>query len=333
MSKTRYARLGVNAIGFAVSALLALIAPRVEAASTASYPSKPVRMVVPYAPGGVADIVARLLAERLSQNLGQPVVVLNKDGAGTIIGTDYAAKSAPDGYTVLLTSTAIVMNASTGRKLPYDLRRDLSPLSIFYIQPNVLVVHPSVKAVSVKELIAYAKANPRKLRYGSSGVGAVIHLYTELFATSTGITLTHVPYKGVAPAMVDLVAGQIDLMFAGILNAGPHVYAGKLRALGISTRERSATLPDVAPISEQGVPGFDVKTWYGLFVPANTPRSIMDRLHAEVAKIAAMPDFRERLEAHGGEAVALGPDVFKAQTEKELQIWTKTINAANIRIE
>ena len=313
--------------------MLMLLAATLHAAAPHSYPNKPVRMVVPYAPGGVADIVARLLAERLAQNLGQPVIVLNKDGAGTIIGTDYAAKSTPDGYTLLLTSTAIVMNTSSGRKLPYDLRRDLTPLSIFYVQPNVLVVHPSVKAVSVKELIAFAKPQPGKLRYGSSGVGAVIHLYTELFATSAGVTLTHVPYKGVAPAMVDLVGGQIDLMFSGILNALPQVNAGKLRALGLSTRARSSILPDVVPIAEQGLPGFDVKTWYGLFVPARTPKFIMERLHTEIAKIAAMPDFRERLVGHGGEAVAIGPDVFKAQTEQELQIWTRTIQAAHIRID
>ncbi|HEV7390715.1 MAG TPA: tripartite tricarboxylate transporter substrate binding protein [Burkholderiales bacterium] len=313
--------------------VLALLAAAVQAAVAQPYPNKPVRMVVPYAPGGVADIIARLLAERLSQNLGQPVVVLNKDGAGTIIGTDYAAKSTADGYTLLLTSTAIVMNSSAGRKLPYDLQRDLTPLTIFYVQPNVLVVHPSTKAASVKDLIAYAKANPRKLRYGSSGVGAVIHLYTELFASTAGIALTHVPYKGVAPAMVDLVAGQIDMMFSGILNAVPNVSAGRLRALGITTRERSSMLPDVAPIAEQGLPGFDVRTWYGLYVPARTPRTIMERLHGDVAKIAATPDFRERLASHGGEAVAIGPDAFKAQADRELQIWTRTIQTANIRIE
>jgi putative tricarboxylic transport membrane protein len=321
------------ALHCAVSLLLGVLTGWVETALPQAYPNKPVRMIVPYAPGGVADIVARLLAERLSPSLGQPVVVLNKDGAGTIIGTDYAAKATPDGYTLLLTSTAIVMNTSAGRKLPYDLVRDLRPLSIFYVQPNVLVVHPGVKATSVKDLVAYAKSNPRKVRYGSSGVGAVIHLYTELFATTAGISLTHVPYKGVAPAMIDLVAGQIEMMLSGILNAVPNVNAGKLRALGISTLERSSILPDVPPIAEQGLPGFDVKTWYGLYVPAHTPKAIMDRLHGEIAKIAAIPDFRERLVGHGGEAVAIGPDAFKAQTERELQIWTTTIRTANIRIE
>ena len=303
------------------------------AAFAQTYPTKPIRMVVPYAPGGPADLIGRLLAERLSQSLGQPVVVLNKDGAGTIIGTDYAAKSTPDGYTLLLNSTAIVMNSAQGRKLPYDLQRDLMPLSIYYVQPNVLVVHPSIKATSVKELIAYAKANPGKLRYGSSGIGAVIHLYTELFARTAGVTLTHVPYKGVAPAMIELLGGQIDMMFTGIAVVVPHVTSGKLRALGITTKERSALLPDVAPLAEQGLPGFDVKTWYGLFVPAHTPKAIVDRLYGEISKIAAARDFRERLAGLGGEAAEIGPDAFKAQIARELKTWQQTIKAANIRIE
>ncbi len=302
-------------------------------AAAQSYPVKPIRMVVPYAPGGPADTVGRILSERLSQNLGQAIVVLNKDGAATIIGTDYAAKSPPDGYTLLLNSTAIVMNTAQGRKLPYDLQRDLTPLAIYYVQPNVLVVHPALAAGSVKQLIEYAKGNPGKLRYGSSGVGAAVHLYSELFASTAGVKLTHVAYKGVAPAMVDLLGGQIDLMFSGIAIAAPHVAAGKLRPLGISTRERSSLMPDVAPLAEQGLPAFDVKTWYGLFVPARTPKSIIDRLHSEIGKIAAARDFRERLAGLGGEAIAIGPEPFREQVTRELAIWRKTIREADIRIE
>lgn len=325
-------RTFAKAISFS-SLVLATTLGAAAAVAAQSYPVKPIRMVVPYAPGGPADIVARLLAERLSQNLGQPIVVLNKDGAGTIIGTEYAARSPPDGYTMLLTSTAIVMNTAQGRKLPYDLQRDLIPLSIYYIQPNVLVVNPSVKAGSVKDLIAYAKANPGQLRYGSSGIGAVIHLYTELFASTAGVKLTHVPYKGVAPALVDLLGGQIDMMFTGIAVAAPHVASGKLRPLGISTKERSSLMPDVAPLAEQGLPAYDVKTWYGLFVPARTPKTIIDRLHGEIGKIAANRDFRERLGGLGGEAVAIGPEQFREQVNRELKIWHKTIQDANIRIE
>ena len=234
---------------------------------------------------------------------------------------------------MLLTSTAIVMNSAQGRKLPYDLQRDLMPLAIYYVQPNVLVVHPSVKATSVKELIAYAKANPEKLRYGSSGVGAVIHLYSELFASSAGVKLTHVPYKGVAPAMVDLLGGQIDMMFSGIANAAPHVASGKLRPLGITTKTRSPLMPNVMPLSEQGLPGFDVKTWYGVFLPAHTPKTIVDRLYGEISKIAEARDFREKLAAHGGEGAAIGPKEFSDQVNRELRIWQKTIRDANIRIE
>lgn len=302
-------------------------------ATAQSYPVKPIRMVVPYAPGGPADTVGRLLSERLSQVLGQAIVVLNKDGAGTIIGTDYAAKSPPDGYTLLLNSTAIVMNTAQGRKLPYDLQRDLTPLSIYYVQPNVLVVHPALAATSVKQLIDYAKLNPGKLRYGSSGVGAAVHLYSELFASTAGVKLTHVPYKGVAPAMVDLLGGQIDLMFSGIAIAAPHIAAGKLRPLGISTRERSPLMPEVAPLAEQGLPAFDVKTWYGLFVPARTPKTIIERLHSEIGTIVAARDFRERLTALGGEAIAIGPEQFKEQVTRELATWRKTIRDADIRIE
>ena len=325
----------MSILNFLRAVLLALLATAgaAHAAAPDTYPVKPIRMVVPYAPGGVADIIARLLTERLSQGLGQPIVVLNKEGAGTIIGTDYAAKSPADGYTMLLTSTAIVMNTAQGRKLPYDLQRDLMPLAIYYVQPNVLVVHPSVKATSVKDLIAYAKANPEKLRYGSSGVGAVIHLYSELFASSAGIKLTHVPYKGVAPAMVDLLGGQIDMMFSGIANAAPHVTAGKLRPLGITTKARSSLMPNVTPLAEQGLPGFDVKTWYGVFLPVNTPKPIVDKLYGEISKIAATRDFREKLAGHGGEGAAIGPKEFSDQVNRELRIWQKTIRDANIRIE
>jgi tripartite-type tricarboxylate transporter receptor subunit TctC len=318
---------------WAACALYAALAVTAADVKAQSYPTKPLRLVVPYAPGGPADAVGRLLAERLHQNMGQPVVIVNKDGAGTIIGTEYAAKSTPDGYTILLNTTAIVTNASFGRKLPYDLQRDLAPLAMYYVQPNLLVVHPAVPLHSVKELIAYAKANPGKLRYGSSGVGAVVHLYTELLARTAGIELTHVPYKGVAPAVIDLLAGRIDVMFAGIAIGAPHIKAGRVRAIGITTKQRSSLLPDIIPIAEQGLPDYDVKTWYGLFVPARTPRPIIDRLSAEITKIAAEPAFRQRLVDLGGEAVAIGPDEFKALIRKDLKIWGETIRAANIKLD
>jgi tripartite-type tricarboxylate transporter receptor subunit TctC len=322
-------RIAVSA-ACALYAALVAIGPEVKAQS---FPVKPLRMIVPYTAGGPADTVGRLLGERLHQNMGQPVVIVNKDGAGTIIGTDYAAKSTPDGYTMLLNTTAIVTNSSLGRKLPYDLQRDLAPLAMYYVQPNILVVTPSLPIHSLKELIAYAKANPGKLRYGSSGVGAITHLYNELLATRAGVQLTHVPYKGIAPAVIDLIAGRIDVMFAGIAIGAPHIKAGRMRPLGITTKERSALLPDIAPIAEQGIPDFDVKTWYGLFVPAKTPRTIIDRLYSEIAKVTTDPAFRQRLADLGGEAVAVGPDEFRAHVANELKIWGETIRAAKIKVE
>lgn len=317
----------------ALAALAALCAALTPDATAQAFPTKPLRLIVPYTAGGPADTVGRLLGERLHQNMGQPVVVVNKDGAGTIIGTEYAVRSTPDGYTMLLNTTAIVTNASLGKKLPYDLQRDLTPLAMYYVQPNILVVPPSSPFHSLKELIAHAKANPGKLRYGSSGVGAVVHLYSELLASRAGIELTHVPYKGVAPAVLDLLAGRIDVMFAGIAISAPYVKAGRMRPLGITTRQRSQLLPDIVPIAEQGIPDFDVKTWYGLFVPARTPRAIVDRLYTEIAKVTTDPTFRQRLIALGGEAVAVGPDEFKAHVARELKLWGETIRAAKIKVE
>jgi tripartite-type tricarboxylate transporter receptor subunit TctC len=234
---------------------------------------------------------------------------------------------------MLLNTTAIVTNALLYKKLPYDLQRDLEPVAMYYVQPNILVVPPSSPIKSLKELIAYGKANPGKLRYGSSGVGAIVHLYSELLARSAGMELTHVPYKGVAPAVLDLLAGRIDVMFAGIAISAPHIKAGRMRALGITTKQRSSLFPDIAPIAEQGIPDFDVKTWYGLFVPARTPRPIIDRLYAEIAKVTADPVFRQRLMDLGGEAVAVGPDEFKAHVARELKLWGETIRAARIKLE
>src|SRR5689334_2159172 len=235
-----------------VSLLLGAVCAGVPGALAQSFPVKPLRMIVPYSAGGPADTVGRLLGERLHQNLGQPVIIVVKDGAGTVIGTEYAARSTPDGYTMLLNTTAIVTNALLYKKLPYDLQRDLEPLAMYYVQPNIIVVPPSSPFKSLKELLAYARANPGKVRYGSSGVGAITHLYHELLARRTGVTFTHVPYKGVAPAVLDVLGGRIDFMFAGIAISSPHIKAGRLRALAISTKQRSALFPDIPSIAEQG---------------------------------------------------------------------------------
>jgi tripartite-type tricarboxylate transporter receptor subunit TctC len=298
-----------------------------------NYPVKPVRLVVPFAPAGVADIVARVVAERLSQQLTQNVVVFNREGGGSTIGIELAAKATPDGYTLLLASAALTMHESVIRKLNYDTRRDLAPISLVFEQPAVLVAHPSVPANSVQELIAYARANPGKLRYGSSGVGGVINLVTELFKYQARIDITHVPYKGVAPAMVDLVGGQIDLVMSGTTNALPLVKSGKLKALGVTSRKRVAALPEVPPIAEQGLPAYESSTWYGVLAPAGVADPVLARLNAMLVQIVAMADVRERFAAQGGEARATTRAEFVALIAHDLARWRQVVHAAGLKAE
>lgn len=297
------------------------------------YPTKPVRMVVPYAPAGVADILARVVSEKLGQRLGQTVVVFNREGGGSAVGADLVAKATPDGYTLLVASTALTMNAAVSRKLPYDAKRDFAPLSLVFEQPAVLVVHPSVAANSVQELIAFARANPGKLRYGSSGVGGVINLVTELFKHQAKIDLTHVPYKGVAPAMIELAGGQIELVMSGITNAVPLVKSGKVKALGVTSRKRAAVLPEVRPIVEQGLPDFETSTWYGVLAPAATPPRILARLNSEIVQIAGSSDVRERFANQGGEARSSSREEFAALIDSDLRRWQTVVNAAGLRAE
>lgn len=304
-----------------------------SAAVAQNYPTKPVRMVVPYAPAGVADIVARVVSEKLGQRLAQTVVVFNREGGGSAVGADLVAKATPDGYTLLVASTALTMNAAVNHRLPYDVKRDLAPLSLVFEQPAVLVVHPSVAANSVQELVAFARANPGKLRYGSSGVGGVINLVTELFKHQAKIDLTHVPYKGVAPAMVDLVGGQIELVMSGITNAVPLVKAGKLKALGITSRKRAAVLPDVRPIVEQGLPDYETSTWYGVLAPAATPPRILARLNSELVQIVSSTEVRERFANQGGEARSTSREEFAALIDSDLRRWRTVVNAAGLRAE
>lgn len=305
----------------------------VNVAGAQNYPTKPVRLVVPYAPAGVADILGRVMAEKLGQRLGQNVVVFNREGGGSAVGAELVAKATPDGYTLLIGSTALTMNAAVSRKMAYDVKRDLAPLSLVFEQPGVLVVHPSVTANSVQELIAFARANPGKLRYGSSGVGSVINLVTELFKYQAKVDLTHVPYKGVAPAMIDLTGGQIELVISGITNAVPLVKSGKLKALGITSRKRSAVLPEVRPIAEQGLPDFETSTWYGLFAPAAVPTPILARLHNEIVAIAGSADVRERFANQGGEALTTTRAEFAALIDRDLRRWQTVVQAAGLRAE
>ncbi len=312
---------------------LAVAAAAWPATYAEAYPDKPVRLIVPFSAGGPADLLGRLIAEKLTRSLGQTVVVINKDGAGTILGVDMAAKSTPDGYTLLLGNVAMVINTSAGKRLPYDMQRDLVPVSLAFTQPLILVINPSLPLANLKEFIAYAKANPGKLKYGSSGIGTSIHLTSELFRNAAGIELTHIPYKGAAPALTDLLGGQIDLMFPGITPIVAHVKSGKLRALGLTSRKRSSALPDVPTMNELGVANFESIGWYGVLVPAGTPKSIVTRLNRELVAALNQPDLKERLAAQGGDAVSSTPEQFAAFITDELKKWTGVIRSANIQVE
>lgn len=317
----------------AAAVLVAGLACFAGHAPAQSYPTKPVRIIVPFSAGGPADLLARIIGEKLQRSLGQPIVVLNKDGAGTILGVDMAAKATPDGYTLLLGNVAMVINASTGKKLPYDMLKDLIPVSLVFTQPLILVLNPAVPLSSVKALTAFAKANPGKLKYGSSGVGTSIHLTTELFRTAVGIELTHVPYKGVAPAMTDLLGGQIDMMFPGITPAIAHIKSGKLKALALTSRKRSPALPDVPTLIEVGVADFESVGWYGVLVPVGTPKDVIATLNRELVKVLGMHDVNERLVSQGGEPTSSSPGQFATFIREEHKKWTAVIRSANIRVE
>ena len=313
-------------------AAMLLIAGAVQA-QTQGYPVRPVRLVVPYSPAGVADIIGRVVAEKLGQRLGQNVVVFNREGGGSVVGTELVAKATPDGYTLLLASTALTMNAAVSRQSPYDVRRDFAPIGLVFEGPGVLVVHPSLPANSVQELVAYARANPGKLRYGSSGVGGVINLVTELFKHQAKVNILHVPYKGVAPAVVDLVGGQIEMVMAGISIAVPLAKSGKLKALGITSRKRSPVLPDVRPIAEQGLPDYESSTWYGVFAPSGTPTAVLAKLNQDLTQATNSPEVRERFANQGGEARSSTREEFAALIEQDLRRWLTVVKAAGLRAE
>jgi len=313
-------------------ALLVLIIA--TAASAQSYPDKSVRMVVPFAAGaGSNDIMARLVAQKLSDALGQQFVVDNRPGASGIIGTDIVAKAPPDGYTVLMMSLTFTVNPSLFSKLPYDTVRDLIPVTMVASAPLMLVVHPSVPAKSVTEFIAYAKANPGKLNFGSGGPGTTPHLAGEMIKTMAGIQVTHIPYKGGAPALTDLVAGQIQFMCENIPGTLPFAKAGKLRALAVTDLKRSPLLPELQTLDEAGLKGYQIVGWNGLFVPAGTPQPIVNRLNAEVVKALALPDVKDRLATLGADAVGDTPQHFAVFIKAEIPKWAKVVKDAGLKIE
>jgi len=298
------------------------------------YPSKPIRFVVPYPAGGPLDTVARLLGQRVSESVRQPVVVDNKPGAGGNIGADAVAKAAPDGYTILMGAVAThAINPTLYASMPYDASRDFTPVTQVASTPNVLVVNPSVPATNVREFIAYGRANPGKLNFGSGSTGSAGHLAGELFKTMTGIDMTHVPYKGASPAMNDLVGGQIHLMFDNLASSLAQVRAGRIRALAVTTSRRSELAPDLPTVIESGLPGFDISTWFGIFVPAATPRDVVDRLHGEFTRALAQPDVREKMLNLGAEPVGNRPEEFAAFIRGEAEKYAQVIRASGAKVD
>ena len=299
-----------------------------------SYPSKSIRYVVPYAPGGSTDIVARVLALKLSEAMGQQVVVDNRPGAGGAIGADIVAKSPPDGYTMVTAVTSIMaINQFLYRKLPYDPEKDFAPVTQVGSLPRILVIHPSLPAKNVREFIAIAKAKPGQLNYGSSGVGTATHMTTELFKAMAGVDLVHIPYKGSGQVMGDVIGGQLALIFDQIVSSLPHVQGGKLRMLAITSAKRFPSLPDLPTIAESGVPGYESISWAGVAVPAGTPKEIVARLHAEIVKVLAMPDIRERFLRDGIETIGSTPEQFSEHIRRERIKWAKVVKDSGAKAD
>lgn len=316
-------------IMFAQSAYAQISSP----ASGQAYPSKPVRVILGLAPGGGADIVARATAQKLGESFGQSFVVDNRPGAGGAVAGALTARAPADGYTIMLVSASFGIAAVLHDKLPYDAVKDFAPIILIATSPQVLVVHPSVPARTVKELVALAKARPGKLNYGSSGVGGSIHLAGELFKLTAGVDIVHIPYKGSGPALTDLIGGQVDLVFSGIISVVPHVKSKRVRALAVTSARRSKVLPDIPTLAEDGLIGSDAVSWYGLVAPAATPHDIVARLNSEMSRALVSPEFRARLAADGAEEAGGAPDQLAAHIQAEIAKWTRVVQQAKIRME
>lgn len=320
-------------IALLVLGVLCLASP-VRDASAQDYPLRPIRLVVPTAPGGSVDTLGRLIGQRLHERFGQPVVVDNRAGAGQMIGADHVAKSAADGHTLLHVSVTYTTSAATYPKLPFDPVNDLAGVVMVGQGPLLLVVHPSLPVKSVKDLLALARARPGHLNYGSAGGGSIIHLVTEVFAASARINIVHVPYKGIAHAVSDTVGGHVQMLIVSMPSAWPQVKANRLRALAVTTAKRSAFIPELPSVAEAGVPGYDAVTWWGMFVPARTPREIVARLHGEIQKILATEDMKSRLAAEGAEPLLqMTPDAFNTFVKNEIAKWSRIVKERNIKPE
>lgn len=296
-----------------------------------TYPTRPIRFIVPFPPGGGNDIVGRIVAQKLAEGLNQTVVVDNRGGAGGTIGTDMTAKAPADGHTMLVNNISLAVNATLIPNLPYDTLRQLAPVSIIGRQPNILVVHPGLKAKSVKELLDMARAKPGAVNYGSGGVGTASHLATELLQLSTGTKMTHIPYKGLGPALVDLMGGRTEFIISTMASALPQLKAGKLRPLAATTVKRSMFFPEVPTMIESGVAGYDFTTWYALVVPAGTPKPVMARLNSELGKIATLPFIKEQFSAQGLETAHTSSEEAQAYLAAEVVKWGKVIKASGAK--
>jgi tripartite-type tricarboxylate transporter receptor subunit TctC len=315
-----------------LAATAAALLPLPLFAQTA-WPSKPVRIVVPFAAGGTTDILARALAPELSRVFGQPFIVENKPGAGSNLATELVAGAPADGYTVLLAAAPITMNSFMYKNLKWDVQKSLEPVSMVMSAPSILAVSNNVPVKTLQELIALAKREPGKLTFGSTGIGGTQHMAGEVFKLRAGVDIVHVPYKGAAPALQDLIAGHVSMAFMTSLSAVPHIKDGKVRALAVASRERIPQLPELPTVAEAGLPGFESDSWNGLFMPRGTPPEVIARLHAEVAKIAASAEFKEKLQAQGAVVIGNSPAEFRSFIRQEVEHWAKVFQTVQVKAE
>jgi tripartite-type tricarboxylate transporter receptor subunit TctC len=319
-----------NAVSAVLLALAAVLAP---VAGAQQFPVKPVRMVLPFPPGGSLDVVARPLSIKMGELMGHQVIVDYRVGASGNIGTEHVARAPADGYTILIHTLPFVVNPSIYSKLPYDAVRDFAAVSLLAAAPFVLVVHPSVPAKSVKDLIALARARPGQLNYASAGNGTNLHVAAELFKNMTQTNIVHIPYKGGGPALTALLSGESDLSFLGVVPASPHVKSGRLRALGITSLKRSGVLPDVPTVSEAGVKGYEFAAWYGILAPAGTPAPVIATLNGHIVKAMHSPEVMKRVAQEGAEIIAGAPEAFATYLKSELQRWAAVVKAAGLRAD
>ena len=311
-----------------------VVAASFSFAASAAYPERPIRFIMPYPAGGSIDTAGRAVAQKLADTFGQQIVIDNRTGSGGTIGTETGARAAPDGYTLVMGGTGtLALSPHLQKKLPYDPVRDFAPVTMLIASPYVLVVHPSVAAANVKELVALAKARPGQINYGSGGNGSAPHFASEMFNTAAGIKLVHIPYKGSTPAVIDLIGGQVQVMFTGIPSVLSYIKSSRVRALAVTGRERTAALPDVPTVIESGVPGYVVSPWFGVLVPARTPQAIISTLHREIVKVLRTPAIRERFPTEGVDPVGDTPEHFGAYIKEELVKWGKVVADTGMRAE